>query len=183
MGLMFMHHTCQCLPFLTNELFKGHSGQFFSIAAKLHLIVQFTSCIPFIKLFICCLCLATKLYSMRSDLQLRRTCVFCQLLFSENTNSMLAVLCRCCWALWFCAFLSVALCPQFMSLTFWHPLGFGDFREKKHLNARGFAREFLWSGMLYRPGKRLKRRGKSSSLYSKKNFLLGGCGFLWVEDF
>jgi len=35
--------------------------------------------------------------------------------------------------------------------------------------------------MLYRPGKSLKRRGKSSSLHSKKNFLLGGCGF-FVSD-
>ena len=35
--------------------------------------------------------------------------------------------------------------------------------------------------MLYRPGKSLKRRGKSSSLHSKKNFLLGGFGF-FVSD-
>ena len=51
------------------------------------------------------------------------------------------------------------------------------FSEKKRLKARGFVREFLWSGMLYRPGKSLKRRGKSFSLHSKKIFLLGGCGF------
>ena len=44
-------------------------------------------------------------------------------------------------------------------------------------NARGFAREFLRSGMLYRPDKSLKRRGKSFSLHSKKNFLLGGAFF------
>jgi len=54
---------------------------------------------------------------------------------------------------------------------------FQGFSEKKHLNARGFAREFLWSCMLYRPGKSLKRRGKSSSLHSKKNFCLGGWFF------
>jgi len=30
--------------------------------------------------------------------------------------------------------------------------------------------------MLYRPGKNLKRRSKSSSLHSKKKLLLGGCG-------
>jgi len=53
---------------------------------------------------------------------------------------------------------------------------------KKHLNARGFAREFLWSGMLYRPDKSLKRRGKSSSLHSNKFLLLGECGFLWVTS-
>ena len=51
-------------------------------------------------------------------------------------------------------------------------LASGWFREKKHLNARGFAWEFLWSGMLYRPGKSLKRC-KSSSLHSKKKFCLG----------
>jgi len=32
-----------------------------------------------------------------------------------------------------------------------------EFSEKKRLNARGFAWEFLRSGMLYRPGKSLKR--------------------------
>jgi len=68
-----------------------------------------------------------------------------------------------------------------MTLTFWRPLGFGDIRKNKRLNARGFAREFLRSGMLYRPGKSLKRRGKSSSLHSKQNFLLGGCG-IFVSD-
>jgi len=30
-------------------------------------------------------------------------------------------------------------------LTLWHPAGFGDFRQKKHLNARGFADEYLRS--------------------------------------
>jgi len=49
---------------------------------------------------------------------------------------------------------------------------FRDSRGKKRLNARGFAWEFLRSGMLYRHGKSLKRRGKSSSLHSKKIFLL-----------
>jgi len=42
---------------------------------------------------------------------------------------------------------------------------FRGFLEKKRLNARGFVWEFLQSGMLYRPGKSLKRRGKSSSLH------------------
>ena len=50
-------------------------------------------------------------------------------------------------------------------LALWHPGGFGDFPKKKRLNARGFAWEFLQSCMLYRPGKSLKRRGKSSSLH------------------
>jgi len=67
-------------------------------------------------------------------------------------------------------------------LTLWCPLGFGDFRKKKRLNTRGFAREFFWSGMLYGPSKSLKRRGKSSSLHLKKFFLLGGTGFLWVTS-
>jgi len=30
-------------------------------------------------------------------------------------------------------------------LTLWHPAGFGDFWQKKHLNARGFAHEYLRS--------------------------------------
>ena len=63
-------------------------------------------------------------------------------------------------------------------LTLWRPAAFEDFQIKQRLNACGFAREFLRSGMLYRPGKSLKRRGKSSSLHLKKYFLLGGCGFL-----
>jgi len=58
-------------------------------------------------------------------------------------------------------------------LTLWHPGGFGDFQEKNRLNGHGFAREFLRSGMLYRPGKSLKRHGKASSLHSKKMFCLG----------
>jgi len=33
-------------------------------------------------------------------------------------------------------------------LTLWRPHGFEDLQKKKHLNARGFAQEFLWSGML-----------------------------------
>ena len=61
------------------------------------------------------------------------------------------------------------------------PGWFRQFLQKKHLNACGFAWEFLRSSMLYRPGKSLKRRGKSSSLHSKKFFLLGGCGF-FVSD-
>ena len=32
---------------------------------------------------------------------------------------------------------------------------FRGFSKKKRLNARGFAQEFLWSDMLYRPGKSL----------------------------
>ena len=53
--------------------------------------------------------------------------------------------------------------------------------------ARGFAREFLRSGQLYRPGQKLKILGKSCSLHSKKQFVVGGCGFfvsdVIVEDF
>jgi len=36
--------------------------------------------------------------------------------------------------------------------------------------------------MIYRPGKSLKRRGKSSSLHSKKIFCLGVAGF-FMSDF
>jgi len=67
------------------------------------------------------------------------------------------------------------------NLTLWRPLGFGEFCKKKHLNARGYALEFLRSGMLYRSGKSLKRCGKSSSLHPNKKFLLGRCGF-FVSD-
>jgi len=73
------------------------------------------------------------------------------------------------------------MCQQAI-LTLWGPLGFGDFWKKKRLNARGFAWEFPQSGMLYRPGKCLKRRGKSSSLHSKNFFFLGGAVFLWVTS-
>jgi len=62
------------------------------------------------------------------------------------------------------------------TLTLWQLGGFGDFRKTKRLNTRGFAWEFLRSSMLYRLGKSLKRRGKSSSLHLKKIFCLG----VWV---
>jgi len=71
----------------------------------------------------------------------------------------------------------IALIYSNQFLTPWRPAAFGDFRKKKRLNAHGFAREFLWPGMLYRPGKSLKRRGKSSSLHSKKIFCLWGAFF------
>jgi len=58
---------------------------------------------------------------------------------------------------------------------------FRGFLGKKRLNARGFAWEFLQSGMLHRPGTSLKRHGKSSSLHSNEKFLPGGCGF-FVSD-
>ena len=34
---------------------------------------------------------------------------------------------------------------KYFFLTHWHPAGFGDFRQKKHLNVRGFAHEYLRS--------------------------------------
>jgi len=43
----------------------------------------------------------------------------------------------------------------------------------------GFAQEFLRSSQRYKPGKRLKRRSKSSSLHLKK--ILGGADF-FVSD-
>ena len=64
------------------------------------------------------------------------------------------------------------------SLTLWRPPVFREFWEKKRLNPCGFAREYLRFGMLYRPGKSLKRHGKSSSLHSKKKFCLGDAVFL-----
>jgi len=62
-------------------------------------------------------------------------------------------------------------------LTLWRLAAFGDFQKKTHLNARGFVWEYLRSCMGYRPGWSVKRRSKSSSLHSKKNFCLGGAFF------
>ena len=59
-------------------------------------------------------------------------------------------------------------------LTLLRPGGFGDFRKKKHLNARGFAQELLRFGRFYRLSEGLKKRSKSSRLHWKKNFLRGG---------
>ena len=50
---------------------------------------------------------------------------------------------------------------------------FRGFSAKKHLNARGFARELLRFGRLYRLGEGLKKRGQSSRLHSKKIFCVG----------
>jgi len=60
------------------------------------------------------------------------------------------------------------------------PGRFCGFRKKKHRNTRGFVREFLRSGICYRPGESLKRRGKSGSLHLKKCFGWG-CKF-FVSD-
>ena len=54
---------------------------------------------------------------------------------------------------------------------------FQGFFEKKHVNARGFAREYLRSCTGCGPGWSIKRCGKSFSLHSKKIFLLGECVF------
>jgi len=52
---------------------------------------------------------------------------------------------------------------------------FQGFSEKKRLSARGFAWEYLRSCSGYGPSRSAKRRGKSSSLHSKKICLLGEC--------
>jgi len=70
---------------------------------------------------------------------------------------------------------------HFLFLTLWRLLGFGDFRKNKRLTHMALRGNFFWSDMFYRPGKSLKRRGKSSSLHSKKIFLLWVCGF-FVSD-
>jgi len=62
-------------------------------------------------------------------------------------------------------------------LTLLRPGGFGDFRKKKHLNARGFAQELLRFGRFYRLSEGLKKRSKSSRLHSKKKFLREGWAF------
>jgi len=57
-------------------------------------------------------------------------------------------------------------------LTLWCPAAFRDFRKKKRLNARGFAQEYLRSCTGYGPGRSVKRCGKSSSLQSKKKYIV-----------
>ena len=59
---------------------------------------------------------------------------------------------------------------------------FWGFRNKKRLNARGFAQEYLCSCTGYRPGRSIERHSKSSSLHSKKIFCSGVAGFLWVTS-
>jgi len=53
-----------------------------------------------------------------------------------------------------------------ITLTLWRQAGFGDFRKK--MPKRTWLCVGISPGMLYRPGKSLKRSGKSSSLHSKK---------------
>jgi len=55
-------------------------------------------------------------------------------------------------------------------------------RKKNSWFAHGFAQEYLRSCAGYRPGRSLKRRGKSCSLHSKKMFWLGSLGSLWVTS-
>jgi len=52
--------------------------------------------------------------------------------------------------------------------------------KKKHLNACGFAWEYLRSCKGYGPGRSVKRHGKSSSLHSKK-FFAWGYGFFMSD--
>jgi len=66
-------------------------------------------------------------------------------------------------------------------LTLWRLLRFGDFR-KKTPKCTWLCAGIFRSGMLYRPGKSLKRRGKSFSLHLKKIFCLGAVGFLRVTS-
>jgi len=67
-----------------------------------------------------------------------------------------------------------------LTITLWHPGGFGDFWEKKRLNARGFAWDFLWSSMLYKPDK-VSKDVASLLVCTRKNFFAWGCRF-FVSD-
>jgi len=74
------------------------------------------------------------------------------------------------------------ICLLQLQVTFQSKRHFGvrpllGFPKKKTRNARGFAREFIRSRRCCWPGRSVKRHGKSSSPHSKKNFLLGRCGF------
>ena len=68
---------------------------------------------------------------------------------------------------------------SFLKLTLWCLAIFGNFREKNTEMHVALCGNF--SAQRYRPGKRLKRSDKSSSLHSKKNFFVGVCGF-FVSD-
>jgi len=68
-------------------------------------------------------------------------------------------------------------------LTLWRPAAFRDFQKKNsqtHVALR--AQEFLCSCSGYGPGRNVKRRGKSSSLNSKKIFAWGMQVFLFVTS-
>jgi len=95
-------------------------------------------------------------------------------------------LCFSTWQAGSCNWIQTKKSPDFMKkrtlrhshhtkhcLTLWHLAAFGDFQKKKRLNARGFVREYLRSCSSYGSGRSVKRRGKSSSLHSKKIFVWG----------
>jgi len=63
-------------------------------------------------------------------------------------------------------------------LTLWRPAVFRDFSHKKNIETHVALRGNFSSPV---SGQKLKRRGKSYSLHSKKNFLVGGCRF-FVSD-
>jgi len=67
-------------------------------------------------------------------------------------------------------------------LTLWRPATFGDFREKKHWNARGFVQEFLWSSKRYQPSQKFKNAASLVACAWKKFFWLEGADFLWVTS-
>ena len=69
-----------------------------------------------------------------------------------------------------------SFCYDFFFNT-WRPAAFGDFRKKTHQNAHDFAWELLHSCTGYRPGRSVKRCGKSSSLHLKEIFWFGGADF------
>jgi len=65
-------------------------------------------------------------------------------------------------------------------LTLWHPGGFRDFQKKKHLTHVVFRGNF--SGLVCSTDLvKVSRRGKFSSLHSKKKILFGWCRF-FVSD-
>jgi len=78
-------------------------------------------------------------------------------------------------------FTATKTCPSHLSQHFGVRL-LSEIFGKKRLNTRGFAQVYLRSCLGYGPGRSVKRRSKSSSLHSKKNFCLGDAGFLWVTS-
>jgi len=64
------------------------------------------------------------------------------------------------------------------SLTLWHPASFRDFPQKKHLNARGFADEYLRFCSSSDLAKLSKHAVSLVDCTRKNFFFLGGAGWL-----
>jgi len=69
-------------------------------------------------------------------------------------------------------------CSLHICSTLWRLAAFGGFREKNTKSHKALCKNF--SGLVSATDS-VKKRSKSCSLHSKKNFFVGGCGF-FVSD-